>query len=386
MRRLHPRPPAARVMHPKLREPRLLAQHHPPSEPIPLLIPPHIPRIDKMTQRQRHLRQRKHPQRPKPHHAHPHRQPPAIARHRYICLAIRRRLLPIIPRRIPPHNPPIRLPPPIRRKKHRRHPNHQPRKHPQPRKQRPSPDMKRRQRRISIRPRRTPQQPPRDSQVKRRPHPAHRICRPNLSQQPPDQRHIPMLIQPYPHRLRPQQPIRVKLSNPREKIHRPQLRPQNPYRPHRNAAAAAVILAPPPIHRPRPLHRQKRHQQTNKAHQIIMIQIRRLINQLDISEPNAKQPRAQPTVIPCHNAHRQPPQRPKMRVHPPPRQRPNPLQPVIPEMTLRLQIQRINPPMPPKPPHRHKRHHPKRHPRHRHRIPRHPPIPSPPHPHLAPQT
>ena len=127
-----------------------------------------------------------------------------------------------------------------------------------------------------------------------------------------------------------QQPVRVQLGDAGENIDDANLSAQGPQRPQRNRAAT---------------QRQRRQQQADQAHQVVMVEVRGAVNQLNVGKADAEQSGAYPPAIARYDADAEQSQRGKVRVHPPAGPGSRPAEPQVGKVIIRFNVQRANPPM-----------------------------------------
>ena len=188
--------------------------------------------------------------------------------------------------------------------------------------------MERDQRAVGRKPGAPPQQRRNDCQVEQGAAPAHGVGNPQFLHQRADHRQVAVLVQPDAHGQRVQQPVRVELGHAGENVHDADLGAQDPHGPCRHAVA---------------VQRQNGQQQADQAHQVVVVEIRGSVDQLNVREADAEQDRADPRTVAGGDSQAEQAQGGKVGIHAPARPRLHPAESQVGEVMGRFNVERADP-------------------------------------------
>ena len=196
------------------------------------------------------------------------------------------------------------------------------------REQNPRGQVEHDQRAVGRKPGTPPQQRRNDCQVEQGAAPAHGVGNPQFLKQRAEQRQVAVLVEPDAHGQGVQQPVRVELGDAGEDVHDADLGTQNPNGPGRHAVA---------------VQRQNGQQQADQAHQVVVVEVRSSVDQLNVGEADAEQRRADSRTAAGGDAQADQAQSDKVDVHSPAGPRLHPAEAQVGEVMGRINVERADP-------------------------------------------
>ena len=191
-------------------------------------------------------------------------------------------------------------------------------------------------------------------EIEQCPEPAGGIRHRDFIQQWADQWKLAPCGQPGAQWLGGKKPVRGELGQPRKNVNDPELKAEQPQHPAGHNRVRRPT-APRRVQRPDAMARQKYHQPAQEADQVIVIEIGRLIDELDVGKPDEEEGNRRPIAPTQRHSKGQPGQQHEQPMHRQRRQGPYPGKEFVRKEKCGLQIKFLDPSPGQKPNHR-KRH------------------------------